>query len=129
MHCWDILKFEPKWMDVRHYKGTPGIVDVEVPNPGEPADEPSVSAGKCPPGWDTTKAAKRRGSSSSSSSTDIGNAFQTLQLILQEKNDVMKEEARANREALEKKQEQLEKKTREIVCNRGRKGGYGTKEA
>jgi hypothetical protein len=77
MHCWDIMKDEPKWMDTKHNKGP---LPVQAYDGGDPvrqgsnsvpdANSPSQAsdAGKRPLGRDASKPARKKAATCSSSS-------------------------------------------------------------
>ncbi|CAN6203205.1 unnamed protein product [Urochloa humidicola] len=70
MHCWRILKDEPKWMELKSKMDTPQNssssthpLDLNL-DPDDPS--PASSTGKRPMGRDAAKAAKKKAASSSS---------------------------------------------------------------
>ncbi|CAL4975054.1 unnamed protein product [Urochloa decumbens] len=71
MHCWRILKDEPKWMELKSKMDTPQnssssahMLNLNL-DPDDPS--PASSAGKRPMGRDATKSAKKKALSSGSS--------------------------------------------------------------
>jgi hypothetical protein len=77
MHCWEIMKDEPKWQETKQTKGscqTPYEASTDpfmAPSPSVGTNSPSAgtSSGKRPLGRDATKAAWKKTLSASSSST------------------------------------------------------------
>lgn len=77
MHCWNILKDEPKWMDLKKRMDKPQINAAGDSTPHEsntvdldPVDSsPISSTGKRPMGRDAAKTAKKKASSMSSEYT------------------------------------------------------------
>jgi hypothetical protein len=79
MHCWDIMKDEPKWQPTKHntaaqHISSPVPVDPFAPLAGSFVRDGSSSAttsnGKRPLGRDATKAERKKIASCSSSSAD-----------------------------------------------------------
>jgi hypothetical protein len=91
MHCWDIMKDEPKWMDMKHNKGP---LSVQAYGGGDPimqgsnsvpdaySPPPASDAGKRPLGHDASKVAHKKAATGSSSSlqSDFASIMQELTL-------------------------------------------------
>jgi hypothetical protein len=91
MHCWDIMKDEPKWMDTKHNKGP---LSVQAYGGGDPimqgsnsvpdaySPPPASDAGKRPLGHDASKVAHKKAATGSSSSlqSDFASIMQELTL-------------------------------------------------
>jgi hypothetical protein len=80
MHCWDIMKDEPKWQETKHNKGARQIPSQVPTDPFAPAVDSSVgeespsaaaSSSKRPLWRDATKDARKKLASSSSSSVGM----------------------------------------------------------
>ncbi|OEL17101.1 hypothetical protein BAE44_0021880, partial [Dichanthelium oligosanthes] len=88
MHCWNILKDEPKWMDLKRKidKIADNAGEVPVPHgsntvdldPGEAS--PGSSTEKCPMGRDAAKAARKKAASTSASSSEYASKMQVLSI-------------------------------------------------
>jgi hypothetical protein len=91
MHCWDIMKDEPKWMDMKHNKGP---LSVQAYGGGDPimqgsnsvpdaySPPPASDARKRPLGHDASKVARKKAATGSSSSlqSDFASIMQELTL-------------------------------------------------
>jgi len=87
MHCWEFLKDEPKWQDLRPSKGkpvaqeatadnlTPGVIPIDV----EREDSARGPAAKRPIGRDAAKS-KGKKSCSTSSSSEYASRMEDLSL-------------------------------------------------
>src|SRR6266540_3075699 len=88
MHCWNILKDEPKWMDLKRKMDRPednvagldaaqacNSVDLDPPMPS-----PSSSTRKRPMGRDAAKAARKKASTSSTRSSDYASKMHDLSI-------------------------------------------------
>lgn len=92
MHCWEIMKDEPKWQEPKHGGVGEDIghesntIDLEDGNSG-----PASSAGKRPMGRDAAKAARKKANYSigSASSSEYASRMQDLSL---QKISIMEEE-------------------------------------
>jgi hypothetical protein len=95
MHCWDIMKDEPKWMDTKHNKGP---LPVQAYDGGDPVKQgsnsvpdanspsPASDAGKRPLGRDASKAARKKAATDSSSSLQSDFASNMQELTLSKNN-------------------------------------------
>ncbi|CAN6207947.1 unnamed protein product [Urochloa humidicola] len=86
MHCWNLMKDEPKWQDpksrsVANTAVGAGFADDPI-NLGDEVGTPSAEAGNRPMGRDAAKAAKKKANSSagSSSSSEYASRMQDLSL-------------------------------------------------
>jgi len=96
LHCWEIMKDEPKWQDpkVRSF-GKSGGRDGAI-NLGGDNSSPSGSAEKRPPGRDTSKVAKKKAKSSAGSASSTEYASKMQDLSLQKISMMQEETARKN---------------------------------
>jgi len=84
MHCWNILKDEPKWMDLKRKMDRPednvaGLDAAQACNSVDldpPLSFPSRSTGKRPMGRDAAKAARKKASSSFAGSSEHASKLQ-----------------------------------------------------
>ncbi|CAN6202377.1 unnamed protein product [Urochloa humidicola] len=93
MHCWNIMKDEPKWQDPKPRPSAGGAGNEEdTINLGDDISGPTRSDGKRPMGRDSAKAAKKKANSSASSTSSSEYASRMHDLSLQ-RNSIMQEEA------------------------------------
>ena len=85
IHCWEMLRNEPKWMDLNnHGKQDRGRVPEDVNAPidvtesgcGEAGSESQIGTSKRPPGRDISRSGKR--TCSSGSPSDAGSEFSSM---------------------------------------------------
>jgi hypothetical protein len=95
MHCWDIMKDELKWMDMKHNKGPlpvqaydDGDLVMLGSNSVPDANSPSTDsdAGKRPLGRDTSKVSRKKAATGSSSSLQSDFASNMQELTLSKNN-------------------------------------------
>jgi hypothetical protein len=127
MHYWDIMKDEPKWMDMKHNKGPLSMHAYDggdpvmqgfnsVPDANSPS--PASDAGKKPLGRDASKYARKKAATCSSSSLQSDFASNMQELTLSKNNlwnrelsrmDVRDDETmRMNQEFLQLEKEKVE---------------------
>src|SRR6266540_2909383 len=88
MHCWNILKDEPKWMDqkrkmeraVDNAAGLDAAQGSNYLDLDPPVSSPSSSTGKRPMGRDAAKAAHKKASSSSAGSSEYASKMHGLSI-------------------------------------------------
>lgn len=111
MHCWEILKDEPKWQD-------PAAPEDDTEAAGEDTSLDSnrinAAAGKRPIGRDRAKAASKRSKSSDTSSSDYASRMQDLSL---QKLNMLQEESARKGEHFQHLAAIDEKRYEELRCH------------
>ncbi|KAJ1295423.1 hypothetical protein BS78_01G222800 [Paspalum vaginatum] len=87
MHCWDVMKDEPKWCEPTKAAGMEGDTSLDSNRVTIDADK---RTGKRPIGRDRAKAANKKGKSSDTSSSDYASKMQDLSM---QRISMMQEEA------------------------------------
>jgi hypothetical protein len=133
MHCWNIMKDHPKWMEVRPTRtsrvpcdDTFAVDQVVDSNTADDFLEPSEAAtsnGKRPMGQDAAKAARKKAASSSSGS--FGEFDSNMKGLTIEKIGIME---RSSNNKVEMDQERLELDKRRVANEEARERRQQEKE-
>ncbi|PUZ69008.1 hypothetical protein GQ55_2G074300 [Panicum hallii var. hallii] len=100
LHCWEIMKDEPKWQDPKprafaKSAGGDGFGEDTI-NLGDDNSSPTGSAEKRPMGRDSAKAAKKKANSSTGSASSLEYASRMQDLSLQKISILQEESVRKN---------------------------------